>query len=84
MKLPRQGRMRAAFVMLIAFVLQSIPLPVRCPTMPAFGGPDLRTLYITTARTGLSAAELTAQPLAGALFSVRLSQPGRLAHRYAG
>jgi rod shape-determining protein MreD len=27
MKLPRQGRMRAAFVMLIAFVLQSIPLP---------------------------------------------------------
>jgi hypothetical protein len=25
-------------------------LPVRCPTMPCFGGADLRTLFITTAR----------------------------------
>ena len=26
------------------------PLPARCPTMPAFGGADLKTLYVTTAR----------------------------------
>ncbi|MDQ2778333.1 MAG: SMP-30/gluconolactonase/LRE family protein, partial [Pseudomonadota bacterium] len=30
--------------------LQSIALPVRCPTMPSFGGADLKTLYITTGR----------------------------------
>jgi sugar lactone lactonase YvrE len=26
------------------------PLPVRCPTMPAFGGDDMKTLFVTTAR----------------------------------
>ena len=31
-------------------LLREVPLPVRCPTMPCFGGPDLRTLYVTTAR----------------------------------
>ena len=70
---PTQGRL-----------LGRIALPTQRVTSCAFGGEDLCTLYITTARTGLSAAELAAQPLAGALFSVRLSQPGRLAHRYAG
>jgi sugar lactone lactonase YvrE len=25
-------------------------LPVRCPTMPAFGGDDMKTLFVTTAR----------------------------------
>ncbi|MFY9509852.1 MAG: SMP-30/gluconolactonase/LRE family protein, partial [Rubrivivax sp.] len=28
-------------------VLQAVPLPVRCPTMPCLGGPDLRTLFVT-------------------------------------
>ena len=70
---PTQGRL-----------LGRIALPTQRVTSCAFGGEDLCTLYITTARTGLSATELAAQPLAGALFSVRLSQPGRLAHRYAG
>ena len=65
-------------------LLGRIRLPVQRVTSCAFGGEDLCTLYITTARTGLSAAELAAQPLAGALFSVRLSQAGRLPHRYAG
>ncbi len=29
-------------------LLSDLALPVQCPTMPCFGGPDLRTLYITT------------------------------------
>ena len=37
-------------------VLQELPLPVRCPTMPCFGGADLRTLYVTTARENRPAA----------------------------
>ena len=47
-----------------------IPMPVDKPTCVAFGGPDLRTLYITTASQHMSAAELTAQPLAGALLAM--------------
>ena len=52
------------------------PLPVRCPTMPAFGGADLRTLYITTARQRRPAEELAAQPWAGAVLAMRVDAPG--------
>jgi sugar lactone lactonase YvrE len=45
-------------------------------TKLAFGGPDLCTVYATTARKGLSAGELAAQPLAGALFTFRSETPG--------
>ena len=57
-------------------VLQEVPLPVRCPTMPCFGGPDLRTLYVTTARENRPAAELEAQPLAGCVLSLQVDVPG--------
>jgi sugar lactone lactonase YvrE len=57
-------------------LLQDLALPVRCPTMPCFGGPDLCTLYITTARDKRPADELAAQPLAGAVLSLRVSVPG--------
>jgi sugar lactone lactonase YvrE len=50
-----------------------IPLPVTNPTSAAFGGPDLRTMYITTARHGLSREHLAAEPLAGAVLT---AQPG--------
>ena len=46
-----------------------VPLPVSQPTSCAFGGPDLATLYVTSAWDGLSAAERTEQPLAGGLFA---------------
>ncbi len=57
-------------------LLQELPLSVRCPTMPCFGGPDLRTLFITTARAGRPDAELAAQPLAGCVLSLRVDVPG--------
>ncbi len=57
-------------------VLQALPLPVRCPTMPCFGGPDLRTLYITSARHKRPADELALQPLAGSVLSLRVAVPG--------
>ncbi len=57
-------------------VLQEVPLPVRCPTMPCFGGPDLRTLFVTTSREKRSAAELAAQPLAGFVLMARVDVPG--------
>ena len=52
------------------------PVPVRCPTMCAFGGDDLRTLYITSSRAGRSADELEREPLAGGLFAMRTDVPG--------
>src|SRR4029078_10655098 len=38
--------------------LADIPVPARCPTMPCFGGADLKTLYLTTARHNRPEAEL--------------------------
>ena len=57
-------------------VLQDLPLPVRCPTMPCFGGADLRTLFITTARHNRPEAELAAQPDAGCVLMLRVDVPG--------
>ena len=63
-----------------AELLTELPLPVRCPTMPCFGGPDLKTLYITTARDKRTAEELAAQPLAGCVLQLRVDVPGLPAH----
>jgi sugar lactone lactonase YvrE len=58
-------------------------LPVRCPTMPCFGGADLKTLYITTASEGRPAAELADQPWAGCVLSLRVDVPGLPANVFA-
>ena len=50
--------------------LARVTLPTRHITNCVFGGPDLRTLYISSARVGLSPGQLAAEPLAGALFCV--------------
>ena len=55
---------------------REIALPVRCPTMPCFGGPDLRTLYVTTARENRPADELAREPLAGCVLELRVDVPG--------
>jgi sugar lactone lactonase YvrE len=57
-------------------LLQTVELPVKRPTMIAFGGPDLRTAYVTSARAALSDADLATQPHAGALFSFPVDVPG--------
>ncbi|RAK60941.1 SMP-30/gluconolactonase/LRE family protein [Phenylobacterium hankyongense] len=46
-----------------------VPMPVEQPTSLAFGGPDLSTLYVTSARDDLSPEALARQPLAGSLFA---------------
>lgn len=47
-----------------------IHLPVPRPTSCAFGGPDLGTLYVTSARVRLSAAQLAEAPLSGSVFAL--------------
>lgn len=50
-----------------------VRVPVLNPTCVAFGGRDLDTLYITTARFHAPAETLAAEPAAGGLFAI---QPG--------
>ena len=57
-------------------LLSKLSLPVANCTKVAFGGPDLRTLYITSAWKGLAAEQRTQQSLAGGLFAVRVDTPG--------
>lgn len=45
-----------------------ISLPVSQPTSLAFGGPQMKHLFVTTARDGLDGEALMRQPLAGNLF----------------
>jgi len=60
-----------------------LSVPATRVTACTFGGPDLRTLYVTTARQKLSADELAAQPLAGAVFALRVATPGLPEPRFA-
>lgn len=53
-----------------------VSLPVSRPTSMCFHGSDLSTLVVTTARYGLSASDIEAQPLAGSLFAVDIGCTG--------
>jgi sugar lactone lactonase YvrE len=63
---------------------ETVTVPAALVTKCAFGGPELRDLYITTARGDLTAAERAAQPLAGALFHTVPGGAGRAPYRFAG
>lgn len=61
-----------------------VTLPVPRPTAMAFGGKDHRILYITTASTGLSDAQLAEAPLSGSLFACEPGVAGLAEPAYAG
>jgi sugar lactone lactonase YvrE len=56
--------------------LREIRFPCANVTKPAFGGDDLRTLYVTTAWIGLAPESRMNQRLAGGLFAVNVQTPG--------
>jgi len=64
--------------------LSQYSFPATRVTACALGGSDLDTLYVTSARIGLTDAQLEAQPLAGSIFAVRTNTTGISAFRYAG
>jgi D-xylonolactonase len=64
-------------------LLSKLSLPVANCTKAAFGGADLRTLYITSASKGLTPEQRTQQSLAGGLFAVRVDTPGLPANEVA-
>jgi sugar lactone lactonase YvrE len=57
-------------------VLAEVRTPTLCPTIPCFGGADLKTLYITTSRQGRSEAELAQYPGAGCVWAMRVEVAG--------
>ena len=50
--------------------------------MVAFGGADLKTLFVTSAREGRSEAELAQFPDSGHVFAMAVDVPGLPANAY--
>lgn len=59
-------------------LLKSIPVPPKAPTMPCFGGEDMRTLFFTSLRR-----PETCGPDCGGVFMLRVEVPGVPVHRFA-
>lgn len=53
-----------------------VEVPVSQVTCPAFGGPGLKTLFITTASKTMSAEQLAAEKVAGGVFAIELDIAG--------
>ncbi|WP_291957936.1 SMP-30/gluconolactonase/LRE family protein [Chelatococcus sp.] len=63
---------------------REVRLPVPRPTSVAFGGADLKTLFITSARIRLPSRVLTDAPFSGGLFALPVDVPGLPAHAFEG
>lgn len=63
---------------------RTIPMPVEQASSCAFGGPDLATLYVTSAAEGLSPKARADQPLAGSLFAFEPGVRGLALPAFAG
>ena len=63
---------------------RTVELPAARITSCAFGGPDLTHLYVTSARDGLSEAQLAEQPQAGGLFVIEPAVAGLPITPFAG
>jgi sugar lactone lactonase YvrE len=58
----------------------TIPVPALRPTSIAFGGEDLCTIYVTTARLGLTDEQLAQWPASGSVLQLRSEHRGRPAY----
>lgn len=56
--------------------IDAIDIPARCTTCPAFGGPDLSDMYVTSATQGLDPVTLAEHPLNGQTFVVENAPVG--------
>ena len=63
---------------------RAIDLPVTNPTCCCFGGPDLKTLYVTSARFGLSSEQISRNPTEGAVLALHTGVSGPPSVRFAG
>ncbi|WP_226782439.1 SMP-30/gluconolactonase/LRE family protein [Oceaniglobus trochenteri] len=63
---------------------REVSVPVPRPTSCCFGGADLKTLFITTARIRLSAQQLADAPMSGSILAFRPGQVGQNDTVFAG
>jgi len=62
----------------------TVHVPTRLPSRPTLGGDGLDTLYVTSARDGLTASELRDDPQAGHVFSAAFATQGLPEPRFSG
>jgi L-arabinonolactonase len=62
---------------------KTVEMPVSRPTAVAFGGPELATMYVTTARFRLPPEKLGAEPYAGGLLALDVGVKGLPEPMYA-
>jgi L-arabinonolactonase len=63
-------------------VAQTLAVPAPQPSCPAFGGPDLDVLYVTSAAVGMPDEALAAAPGSGGVFAHRLPVRGLPEERF--
>jgi sugar lactone lactonase YvrE len=61
-----------------------VEMPVPQPSCPAFGGPDLDVLYVSSAAIGMTPADFAKAPDGGGLFTLDVGVRGLPVHRFAG
>jgi sugar lactone lactonase YvrE len=63
---------------------RQIAMPCAAPTMPCFGGPDMKTIYVTSLRHNVGADKLAAKPLTGGIFALEVDVPGVPVAKFRG
>ena len=62
-------------------LIQTVKIGGRHASCPAFGGPDLRTLFVTSARQGLAPDVIADEPSNGCTFACDVGVKGLAEHR---
>jgi sugar lactone lactonase YvrE len=65
-------------------LLSSIDLPVAAPTMPCFGGPDMKTVFVTSLTTGVPPERMEAMPWTGKLIALEVDVVGAPVAKFEG
>ncbi len=65
-------------------ILEEHSVPATYPTMVAFGGPDMKTLFVSTCRSAQTTEELETFPQAGGIFALDVNAQGQIEPRFAG
>ncbi|MBD5771785.1 SMP-30/gluconolactonase/LRE family protein [Marinomonas colpomeniae] len=65
-------------------ILEEYPVPATYPTMVAFGGPEMNTLFVSTCRAAQTEEELKAFPQAGGIFALTVNTKGQQEPKFAG
>ena len=63
---------------------RELRVPFKFPTMVAFGGPELRTLFVTSGRWAIADKDAADHPLDGSIIAIEAPVPGLPCSRWAG